>query len=645
MLKGLSRAGCCVMFFFLVSWFVSADDFRADFDNVPLSDYAMTVGKNLGKTVVIDEPLKGHVTLQSETMTSANYYDLFLSVLRSNGYSVIEKDNIMTVVSSKKAASDMGYLTDRPFSGHNRIVTRSVSLSHLQATDVSSTIKKMLGDNKDASVTAIPGASMLIVTGFQDTVEKIIAVADLANDATGEVQASIPLKYAVAKPLATELKELIMNSNQGNRIKVTADTRTNMLLVRAVPEDLSRMKALIAKLDIPEQNSDDTDEDSDGNVMYLKYAQAKSVAEVLQKIITADQDTLSNVVADEKVNAVIINAYGDEQLKLRNLVKKLDIRRAQVHVEAMIVEIADADGINFGVQWGSTDGSLVQFSNGTQLPLGALAGAMYEARSDKGSTIIDENGNTTVNPDSKGDLSTLLSLLSGYNGAAVSVVKGDWMALVQAMKSTTSANILSTPSLTTLDNQKAEFMVGEEVPVITGSTVSSDNTNPFQTVDRRNVGTKLTITPQINSGNAVQLQLSAEVSKIEGNTGVDVVFAERKLNTTIMADSGSMVILGGLIDEQQDTSHSSVPVLGDIPFIGRLFSSDNTSKQKRNLMIFIRPTILRSDSDADQLSEEKYRYIHAQNLFHDTFNTVPALALPGGAQDELTAFRRVNAYG
>jgi general secretion pathway protein D len=596
-----------------------AQGYNINFNDADLNDFSLAAGKALNKTIVVSTPLKGKVSIQGEALTDDEYYDLLLSVLRSYGYSVENNGSVLNITSDAKASKSLGYLNPSPDSTlNNQIVTRVITLQNAQSSDVAANLTSMLADNKGISVVSNNNANLLIATGYADLVNKVANLASSADRAINQQSDVITLENASARPLATELNNLIKANgmNSGNdKISVSADTRTNSILVHASSANLSKMRELISQLDTQSDNY------SDASVIYLKYAKASDVEKVIQKVLQVDKDTLSNVVADDSINAIIVNAYGDEQQRIVDMVNKLDIRRAQVHVEAMIVEIANADGINFGVQWGSTEGSLVQFSNGSQLPLGMLAGAVSQARPDKGSTVIDENGNTTVNPDTKGDLSTLLGLLNGYSGAAVGIVKGDWMALVQALKSTSSANILSTPSLTTLDNQKASFIVGEEVPVITGSTASSNNTNPFQTIDRRNVGTKLVITPQINSGNSVQLNINAEVSKVEGNTGVDVVFAERKLDTTVLAENGSMIVLGGLLDEQQDKSNSSVPILGDIPLLGNLFRSSNNKTQKRNLMIFIKPTILRTGMDSDNISQEKYAWIHAQELFKDSFSS------------------------
>ncbi len=245
---------------------------------------------------------------------------------------------------------------------------------------------------------------------------------------------------------------------------------------------------------------------------------------------------------------------------LQSVIEQLDIRRAQVHVEALIVEVAEGSNINFGVQWASKDAGLMQFANGTQIPIGTLGAAISQAKPQKGSTVISENGATTINPDTNGDLSTLAQLLSGFSGTAVGVVKGDWMALVQAVKNDSSSNVLSTPSITTLDNQEAFFMVGQDVPVLTGSTVGSNNSNPFNTVERKKVGIMLKVTPQINEGNAVQMVIEQEVSKVEGQTSLDVVFGERKLKTTVLANDGELIVLGGLMDDQAGESVAKVPL-------------------------------------------------------------------------------------
>ncbi len=287
-----------------------------------------------------------------------------------------------------------------------------------------------------------------------------------------------------------------------------------------------------------------------------------------------------SIAASKHSNALIVTAPQDIMQSLQSVIEQLDIRRAQVHVEALIVEVAEGSNINFGVQWASKDAGLMQFANGTQIPIGTLGAAISQAKPQKGSTVISENGATTINPDTNGDLSTLAQLLSGFSGTAVGVVKGDWMALVQAVK-TTPARTCSPRRASPRWTTGSLLHGGPDVPVLTGSTVGSNNSNPFNTVERKKVGIMLKVTPQINEGNAVQMVIEQEVSKVEGQTSLDVVFGERKLKTTVLANDGELIVLGGLMDDRAGESVAKVPLLGDIPLIGNLFKS--TADKKKNV--------------------------------------------------------------
>ncbi|GAM63858.1 general secretion pathway protein D [Vibrio ishigakensis] len=232
--------------------------------------------------------------------------------------------------------------------------------------------------------------------------------------------------------------------------------------------------------------------------------------------------------------------------------------------------------------------------------------------------VYDENGNFLRNETTTeaGDYTALASALGGVNGAAISLAMGDWTALISAVATDSNSNILSSPSITVMDNGEASFIVGEEVPVITGSTSGSNNENPFQTVERKEVGIKLKVVPQINEGDSVQLKIEQEVSNVLGANGaVDVRFAKRQLNTSVMVQDGQMLVLGGLVDEQSNESESKVPLLGDIPWLGQLFKSTSTTVSKRNLMVFIKPTIIRDGVSADGLTQRKYNYIRAEQLY------------------------------
>ena len=303
---------------------------------------------------------------------------------------------------------------------------------------------------------------------------------------------------------------------------------------------------------------------------------------------------------------------------LESVIRQLDVPRAQVHIEAIIVEVFESDGVQLGVQWYSEAGGFTQFTNGPA-SISSVAGAAEAARTKPGtpgSTVTTENG-TTVNPDGndiEGDYTLLAQLLGSVSGGMFGIMKNDWGAIVQAVSSDTNSNILATPSITTLDNEEAYFLVGQEVPIITGSQTGSNNANPFQTVDRQEVGIKLLVTPQINEGNSVQLTIEQEVSSVSGATGVDISINKREIKTTVMVESGQTVILGGLIDEDVQESEQKVPLLGDIPIIGHLFKSTTNSTRKRNLMVFLKPQIITDANVMNSMAKEKYNFIRADQI-------------------------------
>lgn len=591
-----------------------AQGINADFRDVDINVFIEAVSKATGTQIIHSAPLKGKVSLKSDDLSRDEYLSLMRVILRANGYSVLPVGDMLKVVDEKVGGGIYSDQNDTQDAGTQ--VTRTLQLKTLPVNEVITQLNALSGGKAKAELGGLGSGNMLLLSGYADEVSRLSALASQLDNKVNRDSDVVALQNAGATETAKVLNMLIANGDFAHgtlKAGVVADAQTNSLIISGHKSDRLRLKKIITRLD-KRQNPVSGDE-----VVYLNYTTSDTIEKVIDKLVKAKDLRFNDVtvVSAPEINAVVVSSAQEKRGDVVNLIHQLDIRRAQVHVEAMIVEIADGDGINFGVQWGDSKGSLMQFTNGSQIPLGALQTAMKQAQSQAGSTVISENGSTTVNPDSKGDLSTLMGLLSNYNGAAATVINGNWTALVQAMKSNSHANILSTPSLTTQDNHSASFMVGENVPILTGSTASADNKTPFQTVDRRDVGTRLTILPQINEGEAVQLKISAEVSKVEGNTGLDVTFAERKLETSVLVNDGSMIVLGGLIDNQNDESHYKVPILGDIPIIGRLFSSEAKKTQKRNLMIFIRPTIIRDGLMADAVTRKKYSYIEAQTLLNE----------------------------
>ncbi|NAX39964.1 type II secretion system secretin GspD, partial [Vibrio sp. V26_P1S5P106] len=447
--------------------------------------------------------------------------------------------------------------------------------------------------------------------------DKDIELVELKNASASEM---VRIVEALSKANDTK------NTPEFLQPKFVADDRTNAILISGDPKVRDRMRRLIRQLDVEMATR------GNNRVVYLKYAKAENLVSVLQGVsenLQAEKHIgqKSGALQGEKVmiaahadtNSIVITAPQDIMNALLDVIAQLDIRRAQVLIEALIVEMAEGDGINLGVQWGSLkEGAVIQYGN-TGAQVGQVMVGLEEA---KDKTITDSRWNSDTQkyePYSRtqaGDYSTLASALSGVNGAALGVMMGDWTALISAVSSTSSTNILSSPSITVMDNGEASFIVGEEVPVLTGSTAGSNNDNPFQTVERKEVGIKLKVVPQVNEGDSVQLSIEQEVSNVLGANGaVDVRFAKRQLNTSVMVQDGQMLVLGGLIDERTAESESKVPLLGDIPFLGQLFRSTNTTVEKKNLMVFIKPTIIRDGMTADGITQRKYNYIRAEQLF------------------------------
>jgi len=610
---------------------VTANEFSASFKGTDIQEFINIVGRNLEKTIIVDPSVRGKVDVRSyDMLTEEQYYSFFLNVLEVYGYAVVEMGNgVIKVVKSKDAkTSAIPVVGDGKVQG-DAVVTRVVAVKNVSVRELSPLLRQ-LNDNAGAgNVVHYEPANIILITGRAAVVnrladiikrvdqagDKSIEVVDLANASAAEM---VRIVEALSKTDAKTTPEFLQP-------KLVADERTNAILISGDPQVRQRLRKLIKQLDVEMASK------GNNRVVYLKYAKAEDLVDVLKGVsdnLQAEKTQGGNVAtakrgevmiaAHPETNALVLTAPPDIMIALQDVIGQLDIRRAQVLIEALIVEMAEGDGINLGVQWGSLEtGAVIQYSN-TGAPIGQVMVGLEEA-DDQTSTeyYTDNNGNRVpYSVTESGDYSTLASALSGVNGAALSLVMGDWTALLSAVATDSNSNILSSPSITVMDNGEASFIVGEEVPVITGSTAGSNNDNPFQTVDRKEVGIKLKVVPQINEGNSVQLNIEQEVSNVLGANGaVDVRFAKRQLNTSVMVEDGQMIVLGGLIDERALESESKVPLLGDIPVLGHLFKSTSTQVEKKNLMVFIKPTIIRDGVTADGITQRKYNFIRAEQLY------------------------------
>ncbi|MFT5450634.1 MAG: general secretion pathway protein D [Enterobacterales bacterium] len=608
------------------------------------------VSRITGKVFVLDPRVNNQkVTILSPPNVDLNkdeIYAIFLSALKMNQLAAIEDGPLIKITQDQLAKSE-AVPVEYDSGGTNygdALITRIIKVKNVEAKQLQSILRSLI---RPTGLLAVYAESNVIVIHDRasniERLVKIIRQVDKESDVSMEI---IPLQNANAGEIVGILERLEKRATAtkgGGRStpNIVADERTNSILISGETNSRLRLRAIIAQLDSQVESSGNT------KVFYLRYSKAEDLKSVLlgqAKIVAAETSTGGatnstqsrsrsgssnqqnyNIESHEATNSLIISAPPGMMKTFESVIRQLDIRLAQVLVEAIIVEVSENQAEQFGVQWlfagdGSQPAGGTNFTNTGPGIIDIAGAAVARSGIDSGSTTVvnPETGiSTTTTNRSNGDNGAALgAVLSGVQGLAVGIAnKGlDWAAFLRALSTDTESNILSTPSIMALDNQKASIHVGQEVPIITGSATGSNNANPFQTVARQEIGVKLEITPQINEGDAVILELSQEVSSIAGATATDIVINKRTINTSILVESGSTIVIGGLIDDDIQESTQSIPILGDLPIIGQLFRSQATTKTKRNLMVFIRPTIVRDEASIASLTSKKYSFMRARQL-------------------------------
>ncbi|MBZ6064832.1 GspD family T2SS secretin variant ExeD [Aeromonas schubertii] len=622
-----------------------AAEFSASFKNADIEEFINTVGRNLNKTIIIEPSVRGKINVRSyDLLNEQQYYQFFLSVLDVYGFAVVPMDNgVLKVVRSRDAKTSAIPVVDGTNPGMgDEMVTRVVPVRNVSVRELAPLLRQLNDNAGGGNVVHYDPSNVLLITGRAAVVNRLVEVVRRVDKAGNQEVDIIKLKYASAGEMVRLVTTLNKDASaQGGAgasalltPKVVADERTNSVVVTGEPQARERIIRMVRQLDQDLQTQGNT------RVFYLKYAKAKEMVDVLKGVSSSIEAEKKGggaaatgggasigggklaISADEASNSLVITAQPDVMAELEQVITKLDIRRAQVLVEAIIVEMQDGDGLNLGVQWGNANGGGTQFTN-TGLPLGQVIAAGKD---------YDKNGNTDA----------LGKLMGSFNGMAAGFYHGDWAMLVTALSSNTKNDILSTPSIVTMDNKEASFNVGQEVPVQTGSQSSTSGDNIFNTIERKTVGTKLVVTPQINEGDSVLLSIEQEVSSVakaqaSGTADLGPTFDTRTVKNAVLVKSGETVVLGGLMDEQTKEEVSKVPLLGDIPVLGYLFRSTSNSTAKRNLMVFIRPTILRDANVYSGISSNKYTLFRAQqleNAAQEGYLTSPARqVLPEYGQD------------
>nr|WP_100658607.1 type II secretion system secretin GspD [Alteromonas flava] len=609
----------------------AAEQYQPNFKDTEISEFINIVGKNLKKTIIVDPNVRGKISVRSyDLLTEEQYYQFFLNVLQVYEYAVVEMPSgILKVVRSKDAKASNIPVVEGALMNGDEFITRVVPVYNVPVRELAPILRQLNDQAGGGNVVSHDPSNVMMLTGRAAVVNRLVEIIERVDRAGDEEVEIIKLKYASASEMVRIIESI--NKSQGKAAgsgaksdpRVVADDRTNSVIVSGDIKARQRLINLITRMDQELESSGNT------RVIFLNYAKAEDLVKVLQGVSASiqaeEQGSASNrrgssnrevsIDAHEDSNSVVITAEPDMMRSLEEVIRQLDVRRAQVQVEAIIVEIFEGDGTTLGVQWISESGGGTQFTNGV-VPVGGLGVALRQAEDREVTrTTTSANGNPVQTTDTiEGNLTPLANLLGGANGLIAGIIEDGWGAVVQAVSNDTNSNILATPHLTTMDNEEAFFIVGQEVPIITGTTTGSNNSNPFTTVDRQEVGIKLKVTPQINEGDAVQLLIEQEVSSVSGATSVDISINKREIKTTVIVDDGGTIVLGGLIDEDVQESVSKVPLLGDIPILGHLFKTTSTSKRKRNLMVFLRPKIVRDGVTMNEISHRKYNFIRAQQL-------------------------------
>jgi len=608
---------------------VSADKATINQKETDIGVFIEMVSRLTGKTFIVDPRVRNKkiTVIAQHEMDENEIFALFLSVLKVHQFSAVETDGIYKIEQLQTAKQDSVevYTEGKKYLG-DQLVTRVIKVDNVDVGLLVPLLRTLIP--QQSHMAQYKPTNVIVIHDTSANLERIVKIIRKIDKESNEEIQVIAIEHASATEVVRILQALEKQNGSSsktatNKPKFVADERTNSILLSADKKSSMRLRALIAQLDSPIKNAGNT------KVRHLKYAKAEDLATLLEGVADSlqtedgkkggsrrDSNKLYSIRAHAETNSLVITAPPDIMKSFDSVINQLDIRRQQVHVEAIIVEISESLNKELGVQW-ITDKGLINFTNSSPSVTSIAAGALAARDRTNGSTVTTtapDGTITTVEPgETPGDGGALLGqAISGVTGALFGFSdEKTWAGLVKVLATDTGSNVLSTPSLTTLDNEEATISIGQEIPVITGSQLGTGNANPFQSVNRLDVGIKLKITPQINEGNAVVLTIEQEVSGIAGSTAVDIITNKRQIKTTVLVNSGQTIVLGGLIDNDIQESEQKIPILGDIPWLGRLFSSTATAKRKTNLMVFIRPTIMTDSSDINSISSSKYNYMRA----------------------------------
>ena len=598
-----------------------AQEYTVNLKDTDIQEFIKFVADVTGTTMVVDPNVKGKVrVISSKPVTQSELYDLFLSILDVQGYTAVRSGQVVRIVPSKDArSSPVPLIENQDFLGNDEYVTQVIRLDNISAAKLIPVLRPLVP--QQAHMAAYAPSNAIIISDIRSNIGRIVEIIERMDRSAIQTTEIIRLKYGVSEDVVSMLNTL-EKARQGEGAEankdviLVADKRTNSVVVTADEMSVERIRKLVAYFDSPLEQSGNV------RVVYLEYADATETAEVLTRVMqniarleaggTQRNGGESTIEADAGTNSLIITADTDEMAALESVIARLDIRRAQVLIEAIIVEMEMTEGQELGLQW--------LFANDSGLYGGNISNSTAQQRrnAELAGALLPDNGSEVI------DTRSVAGALASTPGATLGWGMVDesltMTVILNALETQGNANILSTPSLLTLDNEEAFITVGQEVPFVTGSYTNTGSangaSNPFQTIERQSVGITLKVTPQINEGDSVVLDIVQEVSSISAQilAASDVITNERKIETKVLANDSDILVLGGLVKDDVQDSTQGIPLLSDIPLLGRLFRNDVVSVTKSNLLVFIRPTIIRDDQDLAGATAEKYRFIRDKQL-------------------------------
>ncbi len=594
-----------IMFGMFVINSAVAQQVNFDFEDANLRTVIQAVAEFSGRNFLVDPRVQGKVTVVAPTpLTEEQAYKVFQAVLEVNGFVTVEADGATKIVPAEEGKiRNTNVFDEAPGANNDDIQTRVLHLTYINPERLVPILRPLVPAY--GHMAADSESSSLIITDRAANIARLVSIVSRLDRPaeTGEVEI-IPLVHASAEEMSELLGRLY--PTEAGMLTVMNDARTNSLIIKADVATRDEIKNITRELDMPAERTGDT------NVIFLNNADAENLVEVLQNMVGSNANqgegitSNAEIMADPETNAIIVHASKSDFNTIRQVIENLDVRRLQVYVEALIAEVSTEFAREFGIQFQTAEG--LESDN-----TGFVGGSSFGV----GTSIQ----NAAINP-----LGVGAGFSMGFIDGTITLPDGteiaNLAALARALDDQTNANILSTPNLLTMDNQEAEIVVGQNVPFVTGSfsQISSGTAveNPFQTIERRDVGLTLRIKPQITEGSAIKLEIFQEVSSVAPrNEARDIVTNTRSLQTTVVAEDNRMIVLGGLIQDDISQNRQKIPLLGDIPLLGNLFSYRRNSREKTNLLIFLRPRIIRVSGDMDEPTRKKYEYLDQLSVEQD----------------------------